>query len=112
LKKAYQKAGETFHIEVNYPFSGRQRPKSNREYWRRFEDLLACEDVLRGILGMEHPHKHWVAFESRQRRLALFDSTATAKRWRIAKEDIHAGRRPLRTYLANRRDLVIFRCTC
>lgn len=109
LKKAYGKGGEEFHIEVDYPFSGKGKPKSNAEYWRRFENLLSCNDTLCGILGMENPHEHWIAFENGKKLLSLFDSDAKGDRWLIAKDDIHAGRRYRRKYLVNRRELVIFR---
>ena len=109
LKKAYTEAGEEFHVRVDYPFSGKRKPKSNRDYWRRFEDLFSSEDVVCGILGMEDPHEHWVAFENKKRRLSLFDSDAKGERWWIEKKDIHAGRRYRRKYLVNRGELVLFR---
>ena len=67
LKKAYREAGEEFHIEVEYPFLGKRTPRSNQEYWRRFEDLFSCDEIVCGILGMEHPHEHWIAFENRKK---------------------------------------------
>lgn len=109
LKKAYGKAGEEFHVKVEYPFSGKNKPKSNREYWVRFEDLFSCDETLCGILGMEDPHEHWIAFENKKKTLKLFDSDASDERWRIAKDEIHAGRRRRKKYLVNRRELVIFR---
>lgn len=109
LKKAYRKAGEEFPVTVEYPFSGNRKPKSNREYWRRLENLFSCDDALCGILGMERPHKHWVAFENRKKALKLFDSDADEERWRIAKHGVHAGSRHRKKYLINRRELIVFR---
>ena len=109
LKKACRKAGEEFRIEVEYPFAGKRKPKSNREYWRRFDDLFSREDAVCGILGMEHPHEHWIAFENRKKKLSLFASDANARRWRITKNSVHAGSRYRKRFLVNRRELVIFR---
>ena len=109
LEKAYKETGEKFHIKVEYPFSGNRRPKSNREYWMRFEELYSHDDVVCGILGMEDPHQHWVAFENKRISLSIFDSDAKGERWRIKKGDIHTGRRCLRKYLINRCELVVFR---
>lgn len=109
LKKAHRKAGEEFHIVVEYPFSGKRVPKSNREYWMWYEDLFSCEGAVCGILGMENPHEHWLAFENRKKKLSLFDSDVEAEQWQIAKKDIHAGSRRRRKYRVNRRELVIFR---
>lgn len=111
LKKAYKKAGQEFPIAVEYPFLGKKAPKTNREYWRRFEDLFSCDEVVCGILGMEHPHEHWIAFMNGRKKLSLFDSDAEGERWRIAKDDTHAGTRPRKKYLLNRRELVVFRST-
>lgn len=109
LTKAYEAAGEDFPVRVEYPFTGKRRPRSDREYRARFEELFAHDDTVCGILGMEDPHEHWVAFENRKKTLKLFDSDADEESWRIAKTDIHAGRRRRKTYLVNRRDLVVFR---
>ena len=109
LKKAYRKAGKEFPVTVEYPFSGNRKPKSNREYWRRFEGLFSCDELVCGSLGMEHPHEHWIAFENRKKKLSLFDSDAESERWRVAKEDIHAGTRRRKKCLVNRRELVVFR---
>ena len=111
LKKAYKEGGEEFHVKVGYPFSGKNRPRSNREYWARFEDMFSCEEVLCGILGMEAPHEHWIAFENRKKTLKLFDSDADGERWQIAKDEIHTGRRHRKEYLVNRSELVVFRAT-
>ncbi len=109
LRNAYKEAGEEFHLEVETPFVGKKRPRSNREYWMRFEELHSCSDVVCGILGMEQPHEHWITFENRRKSLSFFDSDATGARWRIEKREIHAGRRYRRRYLVNRRELVVFR---
>ena len=109
LTKAYRKAGEEFHVEVEYPFSGKRGPKSNREYWMRFEELYSCDASVYGILGMEQPHEHWIAFENRKKTLVMFDSDAKGSRWQLGKEDIHAGQRYRKKHLVNRRELVVFR---
>ncbi len=109
LKKAYRKAGEEFNVKVEFPFSGKRAPKSDREYWAQFEELLSCNDAVCGILGMEAPHEHWIAFENRKKKLAMFDSDADAERWWVAKADIHTGTHRRKQYLLNRRELAVFR---
>ncbi len=109
LTKAYKEAGEEFPVRVEYPFSGGRRPKSNWEYWLRFDDLFSCNDVVCGILGMEHPHQHWIAFQNKRRALSMFDSDAMGKRWRIRKKDIHAGQRCRKKFRVNRKELLVFR---
>ena len=109
LRKAYDEAGEEYHVEVKFPFSGVGRPKSDREYWLRFNELCSRDDVVCGILGLEHPYRHWVAFENNGRALSMFDSSARGGRWRTPKENIHAGRRNRKKYRVNREELVLFR---
>ena len=110
-RKAYREAEEEFHISVEYPFSGAGRPRSDREYWQRFNELFAREDVVCGILGMEHPYRHWIAFRDNGKSLTMFDSGDRGGRWRIAKKKIHAGRRNRKKYRVNREELVVFRTT-
>ena len=109
LRKAYREAGEEFHVKVDYPFSGAARPRSDREYWLRFDELCAPEDVVCGILGMEHPWPHWIVFRNNGKSLTMFDSGVRGARWRIAKKKIHAGRRNRKKYRVNREELVVFR---
>ena len=109
LKKAYREAGEEFHLKVDYPFSSAARPRSDREYWLRFDELCACDDVVCGILGIEHPWRHWIVFRNNGKSLTIFDSSVRGERWRIAKKEIHAGRRNRKKYRVNREELVLFR---
>lgn len=108
-RKAYREAGEEFHIKVEYPFSGVKRPRSDREYWVRFDELCAREDVVCGILGIDRPYRHWIVFRNNGKSLTMFDSSARDGRWRIAKKKIHAGRRNRKKYRIDREDLVLFR---
>lgn len=110
-RKAYSVAGEEFHVNVEYPFSGARQPRSDREYWLRFDKLCARDDVVCGILGIEHPYRHWVVFRESGKSLTMFDSGDRGRRWRIAKKKIHAGRRNRKNYRVNRDELVLFRAT-
>ncbi|MCY4555454.1 MAG: hypothetical protein OXF79_03560 [Chloroflexi bacterium] len=111
LHNAYREAGEEFHVNVEYPFSGAGRPRSDREYWRRLNEIFACDDVVCGILGIEHPYRHWIVFRYTGKSLIMFDSSVWDRKWRIAKKKIHAGRRNRKKYRVNREELVVFRTT-
>ena len=109
LARAYRKAGYDFHVRVEYPFAGNQEPRSNREYRERFDGIFSYPDVMCGILGMDEPHEHWLAFVNRRKSLTVFDSSAEGAIRRIAKRDIYAGRCKRRRYLVDREELVVFR---
>jgi len=84
-KNAYREAGKEFHVKVECPFWGAARPRSDREYWRRLNEIFACDDVVCGILWIEHPWRHWIVFRNSGESLIMFDSCVGATRWRIAK---------------------------
>ncbi len=109
LNKAYRKAGYGFHVKIDYPFDGKRRPRSNKEYWKRFHAVFSDRDVTCGIVGIEDPHEHWIAFENRKRTLAVFDSDADGDTRRIRKKDIYAGKCIRRRWLVNREELAVFR---
>ena len=109
LRTAYGAAGQEFHVKVEYPFKGKRKPLSNKDYWERFEEIFSRKDVICGVLGIEHPEKHWIAFENRKRTLALFDSDADEETRRMRKKDIYAGKRFCRKWLVNPEELVVFR---
>lgn len=109
LRKAYREAGEEFHVKVEFPFNGKRKPRSNKDYWERFEGIFSRNDVVCGVLGIEDPPEHWIAFENKKRTLAVFDSDAEDETRRIRKIDIHAGKRIRRKWLVNPEELVVFR---
>lgn len=109
LRNAYREAGQKYHVRVEYPFEGKRKPRSSKDYWERFEDIFSRDDVLCGVLGIEDPHEHWIAFENRKRTLAVFDSDAHDQTRKIRKKSIHAGRRIRRRWLVNREELAVFR---
>ena len=85
LRKAYEGAGEEYHVRVEYPFSGAGMPKSNREYWLRLNELCSCDDVACGILGLEHPYRHWIVFENNKKSLSMFDSNIRGNKYTRSK---------------------------
>ncbi|MCY4498160.1 MAG: hypothetical protein OXC14_12830 [Rhodospirillaceae bacterium] len=109
LRKAYRAAGKEFHVKVEYPFTGKRKPRSNKDYWERFEEIFSQNDVVCGILGIEHPHEHWIAFENRKRPLSVFDSDPDDETRRIRKNDIYAGERFRRKWLVNPEKMAVFR---
>ena len=109
LNKAYKKAGYDFHVKLEYPFEGKGKPRSNGEYWKRFDRIFSNSDIICGILGVEDPHEHWIAFENKKHKLVVFDSDAEGDTRRIRKKDIYAGNCVRRRWLVSRKELVVFR---
>ena len=110
LQSAYEEADTNYPIKVKYPFH-KNAHSSNREYWKRFEDIFSRDDVICGIIGMEVPSEHWLAFDKRAKTLTVFDSNHPSdhsmRRMRI--EDIYAGVHEKKKYVVNPRELIVFR---
>ena len=108
LRNSRAEADCDYPISIEYPFHNKT-PRSNREYWKRFDEIFARDDVLCGILGMEDPGEHWITFENKRKTLVQFDSDARDRKWRVKKKDIRAGRYRRKKYIVNPRELVVFR---
>ena len=106
LEDAYKQANQDYPIKVEYPFY-HKTPRTNREYWKRFDEIFARNSVICGIIGMEVPSEHWFAFDKRAKTLSVFDSThpSDGGMRRIRIEDIHAGVYEKRNYVVNSREL-------
>ena len=110
LQSAYEEADCEYPIKVTYPF-WKKPPRTNKEYWKRLDEIFCRNDVLCGIIGMEHPSEHWFAFDKKAKTLTAFDSThhTDGGMRRIAIKDIHAGVHEKKKYVVNRRELIVFR---
>ena len=75
VNETYNGAGDDFRVKIQYPFNKRI-PKTNKEYWSRFHDIFPDDDVMCGILGMESPVYHWLAFNKKKKTMSVFDSAA------------------------------------
>ena len=109
LQSAYEEADTNYPINVKYPFL-KNAPGSNKEYWKRFDEIFSQDDVICGIIGMEVPSEHWFAFDKRAKTLTVFDSTHPSDHGmrRIRIEDIHAGVYKKRKDVINRKELIVF----
>ena len=110
LQSAYEEADCEYPIKVTYPF-WKKPPRTNGEYWKRFDEIFDRDDVLCGIIGLEHPAEHWFAFDKKARTLSAFDSThpSDGGMRRIRIKDIHAGVYEKKKYVVNLRELILFR---
>ena len=112
LAHAYGEAGVNFPIEVDYPFIETE-PPTNAIYWNNFNQIFDSDNVVCGIVGMEHPEKHWFAFTNGRNALLAFDSAPAS--WggmqRMPRNQIHAGVNNINNYVLNRRELIVFRET-
>lgn len=109
LESAYKEGGTHFPIEIRYPFY-RNEPDTDKEYWRIFEEIFSCNDVVCGIVGMECPSEHWFAFSKRERTLSVHDSSRPSDGGtrRIRLEDIHAGVYQMNKFVISRQELIVF----
>ena len=107
VNEAYNGAGDDFRVKIQYPFNKRI-PKTNKEYWSRFHEIFPDDDVMCGILGMESPVYHWIAFD-KKKTLSVFDSAAKGGFRQIKLADIHAGVYKKKKYVVNRQELIVFR---
>ena len=109
LKSAYEEAGCKYPIEVKYPFRNNE-PGSNKEYWKRFDEEFFRDSAICGIIGMEVPSEHWFAFDISVKTLSVFDSTHPSDRRmrRVRIKEIHAGVYQMKSFVINRRELIMF----
>ncbi len=80
-------------VSVSYPFS-RLVPASNKDYWKRFDEIFDDESVWCAIIGMMKPSAHWIVAYRDGQRIAFVDSTPMKSDVRKNRSSIHAGSRP------------------
>lgn len=96
-------------VRVNYPFQ-RNTPASNEEYWERFEELFADDEVRCAILGVNQPFAHWIVAGDNGGRIQFMDSTSGNEFLEKNKASLFAGeRRPKPTsWLLDRKEVILF----
>ena len=95
-------------IVVRYPFC-RKPPKSNEEYWKRFDDLFSGGAIC-GIVGMRQPSYHWIVVRHDAGRLEFTDADPMEPFKRKNKTSVFSGlrRRKSGQWLIDRSELIIF----
>ena len=99
-------------INAKYPFM-KNTPKTNAEYWNRFDDLHTSNPNIRcAIIGMKKPNEHWVVAQKKasETRIIFSDSEPFEPTRRRNRAKLYAGhRRPDRnSLLFERAELVLF----
>ena len=98
-----------FSVKVSYPFS-RKTPRTNKEYWERFGNIVQNDGVACFIAGMETPWAHWVVVEPALRGKLLFSDSEDGEIHRTGIDSVHAGpRKPGdKDVKIDRRELIVF----
>ena len=97
-------------VIVGYPF-WHKPPKSNKDYWKKFDDIFGNENVVCGIVGMTKPQRHWVVISrDTKRRVWFIDSDGDEPVYRKNLASLNAGerRRWESQWLLDRRELIVF----
>lgn len=98
-----------FSVKVSYPFF-KKTPRTNKEYWERFADILQNDGVACFIAGMEAPWAHWVVVEPALGGKLLFSDSEDGMIHRIDIDSIHAGpKKPGgKDFKIDRKELIVF----
>ncbi len=101
-----------FSVKVSYPFF-KKTPRTNKEYWERFDDILKNDGVACFIAGMETPWAHWVVVEPALRGKLLFSDSEDGEIHRVDIDSVHAGpKKPSgKDVKINRQELIVFSVT-
>lgn len=93
-------------VRVRYPFS-RRAPKSNAEYWQRFDEEVS--ESACAIVGVTEPSAHWIVAGWDKGHIQFLDSTAEGEFLRKRKSSLFAGERKQKPtqWLLDRRELII-----
>ncbi len=97
-------------IELGFPFE-ENPPKSNAEFWQRFDDIFSDDNVICGIIGQTKPDIHWIVItRDSVRRLTFHDSTVDRPFVTKNRASLYAGERRQNPnqWLIDRRELITF----
>ncbi|MBE0704161.1 MAG: hypothetical protein IH582_13505 [Afipia sp.] len=96
-------------VRIRFPFA-RNTPRSDAEYWVRFDALFEQPDARCAIIGIEDPWQHWIVAGPDGTRIQLMDSTAENQLVRKNRKSLHAGSRGRKSaqWLINPRQLILF----
>ena len=101
---------EQFRVDDGYPFWERA-PKSNSDYWKKFDEISDYENVCCGIVGLTAPSHHWVViYPDTERRVWFADSGRGELEYRKNLASLYAGerRRAETQWKLDRRELIVF----
>lgn len=103
-----------YRLKVNFPFEQETfTPKSNNEYWEKFDEIFSDEANLCGIIGITKPTEHWIAVHKPSGTRVKFTDSEAGKKEPIIKNrsSLYAGykRQKPTQWLIDRQELVIFR---
>ena len=110
LQSAYEAANCKYPIKVKYPFR-KNAPSSNKEYWKRFDEIFSRDDVICGILGLEFPSQHWISFRKHRGSVLVYDSVPSSKvsSRQTTLEDCYAGAQQPGRFSTSRKEMIVFR---
>jgi len=96
-------------LRARYPFL-RNKPSSNAEFWYKLEDAFAEHDATCAVIGLDKPHKHWLAIGLDGGRVQILDSDGPSRYDRKNRASIHAGLRRKKPdqWLVSRTDVALF----
>lgn len=102
-----------YHLEVNFPFEQKAlTPKSNEEYWLKFDEIFSDEVNVCGVIGMTKPIDHWVTvrYLANTTSVEIIDSQAGGTNMIINRSEIFAGEVQDKgsKYLIDSQELIVF----
>lgn len=96
-------------MTVKVPF-WKARPRSNNEYWTRFDALMADEVTQCALVRTHKPDEHWLLATAHKSGILFLDSTAGETLSLVKRDTLWAGTRRPRPGLTllDSRELIIF----
>lgn len=79
-------------VKASYPFI-RSTPKTNSEYWKRFDTIFADSSVVCGIVGLRQPSDHWIVISPDGKRIMFWDTDPLKPVARKNVKSLFAGQR-------------------
>lgn len=98
-------------VEITFPFR-KSTPQTSEAYWRDFHIMFEKHPDGCAIIGMTHPHHHWVAVTLKSKKqIAIHDSSPDGPLKVKNISQIHAGDRlpEQKHWKLERNELVFFR---
>jgi hypothetical protein len=98
-------------VEITFPFA-LSTPRTSKCYWQEFHKLFKDHPKGCAIVGMTHPHLHWVTVTPKsEKQLRIHDSSPTGSIKTKNISQIHAGDRlpSDKHWMLARNELVFFR---
>lgn len=95
-------------FKFSYPFL-RKTPKTNSDYWLKFDDILNREPKQCAIIGITRPSMHWIVVSSSGEKIKFRDSTATSRMYSKPRTSLYAGERnsDKEKWMIDRQELIL-----